>query len=245
MSALLAAELLKLRTTRMVYGLLGALLAIVAVATIVGIATTSKDDLERDPEGLFASPLSGIVFVLLLGVMLLSGEFRHGTITQTLLATPVRWKVLVTKIVAAAILGLVFAVIAELLALALGLPLLALEGVDFTFNDEGVRLVVGNIGAMTIAGPLGVALGSVIRNQVAAIVVVFAWLLVLEPLLGAGLEDNAKYLPGAAIAAIVGADDQDLLSTGEGVAVLLAYVVVLAVVGGRFVFTRDVNSIQA
>ena len=58
-------------------------------------------------------------------------------------------------------------------------------------------------GAMTIAGPLGVALGSVIRNQVAAIVVVFAWLLVLEPLLGAGLEDNAKYLPGAAIAAIL------------------------------------------
>jgi ABC-2 type transport system permease protein len=136
-------------------------------------------------------------------------------------------------------------VIAELLALALGLPLLALEGVAFTFNDEGVRLVVGNIGAMTIAGPLGVALGAVIRNQVAAIVVVFAWLLVLEPLLGAGLEDNAKYLPGAAIAAIVGADDQDLLSTEGGVAVLLAYVVVLAAVGGRFVFTRDVNSIQA
>jgi ABC-2 type transport system permease protein len=245
MSALLAAELLKLRTTRMVYGLLGALLAIVAVATIVGITTTGKDDLERDPEGLFAAPLSGIVFVLILGVMLLCGEFRHGTITQTLLATPVRWKVLVTKIVAAAILGLVFAVIAELLALALGLPLLALEGVDFRFNDEGVRLVAGNIGAMTIAGPLGVALGSVIRNQVAAIVVVFAWLLVLEPLLGAGLGDNARYLPGAVIAAIVGADDGDLLSTGGGVAVLLAYVAVLAAVGGRFVFTRDVNSIQA
>lgn len=245
MSALFAAELLKLRTTRMVYGLLGGLLAIVAVATIVDIATAAKEDLERDPEGLFASPLSGIVFVLLLGVMLLSGEFRHGTITQTLLATPVRWKVLVAKIAAAAILGLLFAVIAELLALALGLPLLALEGVDFTFNDEGVRLVAGTIGAMTIAGPLGVALGAVIRNQVAAIVVVFAWLLVLEPLLGAGLRDNGRYLPGAAIAAIVGADDEDLLSSGGGVAVLLAYVVVLAAVGGRFVFTRDVNSIQA
>jgi ABC-2 type transport system permease protein len=90
-----------------------------------------------------------------------------------------------------------------------------------------------------------VALGSVIRNQVAAIVVVFAWLLVLEPLLGAGLGDNARYLPGAVIAAIVGADDGDLLSTGGGVAVLLAYVAVLAAVGGRFVFTRDVNSIQA
>jgi ABC-2 type transport system permease protein len=244
-SALLAAELLKLRTTRMVYGLLGALLAIVAVATVVGILTSSKDELERDPEGLFASPLSGIVFVLLLGVMLMSGEFRHGTITQTLLATPVRWKVLVAKIVAAALLGLVFAALAELLAVALGAPLFAIEGADFTLNDEGVRLIVGNLGAMTIAGPLGVALGTVIRNQVAAIVVVFAWLLLLEPLLGAGVGDNAKYLPGATIAAVVGADDEDLLSTGGGLAVLLTYVVVLAAVGGRFVFTRDVNSIQA
>jgi ABC-type transport system involved in multi-copper enzyme maturation permease subunit len=244
-SALLSAELLKLRTTRMVYGLLGALLAIVAVATVVGILATDESELERDPEGLFASPLSGIVFVLLLGVMLMSGEFRHGTITQTLLATPVRWKVLVTKIVAAAILGFVFAVIAEMFALVLGWPTLTLKGVDFTFNDDALRLVVGNIGAMTIAGPLGVALGSLIRNQVAAIVVVFAWLLVLEPLLGAGLNDNEKFLPGSAIAAIVGADQAHLLSPAGGVAVLLAYVVVLAAVGGGLVFTRDVNSIQA
>jgi hypothetical protein len=243
--ALLSAELLKLRTTRTVYGLLGGLLAIVAVATIVGVATTSKGELERDPEGLFASPLSGIVFVLLLGVMLLAGEFRHGTITQTLLATPVRWKVLVAKLVAAAILGLAFAVLAELFALALGAPALALKEADFRFNDEAVDLVAGTIGAMTIAGPLGVALGTAIRNQVAAIVVVFGWLLILEPLLAAGLDENAKYLPGAAIAAVVGADDQDLLSTGGGVAVALTYVVVLAVLGGRFVFTRDVNSIQA
>jgi ABC-2 type transport system permease protein len=244
-TALLSAELLKLRTTRMVYGLLGALLAIVAVATIVAVAASSKGELERDPEGLFASPLSGIVFVLILGVMLLAGEFRHGTITQTLLATPVRWKVLVAKLVAAAILGFAFAVLAELLALALGVPAFALKGADFTFNHEAAELVACNIGAMTIAATLGVALGAVIRNQVAAIVVVFGWLLILEPLLGAGLEENAKYLPGAAIAAIVGADGEDLLSTGGGVAVTLAYVGVLAAIGGRFVFTRDVNSIQA
>lgn len=245
MTALLAAELLKLRTTRTVFGILGALLAIVAIATVVSILATDKRELQADTEGLFASPLSGIVFVLLLGVMLMAGEFRHGTITQTLLVTPNRWRVLVAKIVAAALLGLAFAVISELFAFVLGAPLLEAKGVDFTFNDEAEQLVVGTLGAMAIAGPLGVAFGSLVRNQVAAIVIVFAWLLILEPAVGAALDENAKFLPGSAIAAIVGGEDGDLLSWRGGVAVALAYVAVLAAVGGRFVLSRDVNSIQS
>jgi hypothetical protein len=244
-SALFSAELLKLRTTRMVYGLLCGLLAIVALATIVGIATTSKNDLSTDQEGLFASPLTGLVFVLILGVMMMSGEFRQGTITQTLLVTPIRWRVLVAKLVAASALGFAFAVIAELFALVIGVPLLVLKGVDVSFDSDATRLVGGTLGAMMIAGPLGVALGSLIRNQVAAIIVVFAWLLILEPLLGEALKDNSKFLPGSAIAAIVGAHDGDMLSAGGGVALALAYVVVLSAIGERFVFSRDVNSIQS
>ncbi len=244
MSALLSAELLKLRTTRMVYGLLGALLAIVAIATIAAIASSSASDLADDQEGLFAAPISGIVFVLVLGVMLMSGEFRHGTITQTLLVTPRRWKVLLVKLVAGAALGIAFAVISDLFALALGAPLLALKGVDLSFDNDAARLVAGTIGVMTICGMLGVGLGALIRNQVAAIVVVFAWLLIVEQLLMELLKDNAKYTPGEALGAIVGTDHEDLLSTRAGIALALAYVVGLAGVGGRFVFSRDVQSIQ-
>ena len=245
MSALLASELLKLRTTRMVYGLLGALLAIVAIVTVAVIVDSSVEDLEQDQAGLFAAPASGIVFVLLLGVMLVSGEFRHGTITQTLLVTPLRWKVLLAKIVAGGALGLAFGVLSELFALVLGTPLLLLKGVDISFENDAWRLVVGVVAASAIAGMLGVGLGSLIRNQVVAIVVVFAWLLIVEPTLGAILDDNAKLTPGGAIAAVVAdEDDGQLLTQSEGIALLLAYTLGLAAVGGRFVLSRDVHSIQ-
>ena len=93
---LIRAELLKLRTTRMVYSLLGALLLIVAIATVAVIIDQSASELagEEDQSGFFGTAATGIIFVLLLGVMIMSGEFRHGTITQTFLITPNRWKVL-------------------------------------------------------------------------------------------------------------------------------------------------------
>jgi ABC-2 type transport system permease protein len=245
MSALFAAELLKLRTTRMVYGLLGGLLAIVAIVTVAVILDSSVQDLEQDPAGLFAAPASGIVFVLLLGVMLIAGEFRHGTITQTLLVTPDRWKVLVAKLAAGGVLGLAFGVVSELFALVLGVPLLGLKGADISFDSESWKLVVGVVLASTIAGMLGVGLGSLIRNQVAAIVLVFAWLLIVEPTLGAILQENAKFTPGGAIAAVV-ADEEDgeLLTQPAGIALLLGYTAGLAALGGRFVLSRDVHSIQ-
>lgn len=243
MSALLAAEFLKLRTTRMVFGFLCALLAIVAIATVVGIATTSAHDLEVDQEGLFASAVTGIVFVLVLGVMLVAGEFRHGTITQTLLVTPSRWKVLTAKVVTAALLGFAFAVVAELFALALGVPLLVGKGVDVSFDHDATRLVGGTMGAMMIAGVLGVGVGSLIHNQVAAIISVFGWLLIAEPVLNGAVKEEARYAPGQAIAAIVG-DSEDLLSPRAAVALALAYAAALLALGGRFVFSRDVHAIQ-
>jgi ABC-type transport system involved in multi-copper enzyme maturation permease subunit len=243
-TALLSAELLKLRTTRMVYGLLATVLGIVALADTIAILTTSKHDLATDQEGLFAATVSGLPFVLILGVMVVSGEFRHGTITQTLLVTPKRPRVLVVKLATAALLGLLFAAAAELFALALGVPLLLLRGVDISLDHDATRLVVGTIGAMTIAAMLGAALGSVIRNQVAAIIGAFAWLLVAERVLEGTLPKEAKYAPGLALAAIIG-HSEELLSWGAAVAVALGYVAALALVGGIFVFSRDVNSIQS
>lgn len=243
MIALLSAEFLKLRTTRMVFGLLGALLLIVAIATLIGIATTDADDLAADQEGLFASPVLGIVFVLLLGVMLLAGEFRHGTITQTLLVTPSRWKVLAAKIIMAAFLGLSFAIVAELFALVLGVPLLMAKGVEVSFDHDATRLVGGTIGAMAITAVLGVGVGTLIRNQVAAIITAFGWLLLVETVLIGAIQEQAKYAPGQAIAAIVG-DSENLLSARAGVALALAYAAAL-LAAGQFVFSRDVNSIQS
>jgi ABC-2 type transport system permease protein len=250
MIALLMGELLKLRTTRMVYGLLGALLLIVAIATVAVVVDTPAAQLEREEDqgDLFGTAATGVIFLLLLGVMLMSGEFRHGTITQTLLITPNRWKVLAAKLVAGGLLGLAFGALAELFALVLGFPLLQLKGVDFVLGETAGSFVLGTLLATTLCGMLGVALGSVIRNQVAAIIVVFATLLIVESIFTALTESRwpeiPKYFPGHAISAVI-EDADDTLSREGGVAVLLGYVLALAGIGGRFVFQRDVNSIQA
>lgn len=247
---LLAGELLKLRTTRMVWGLLGALLLIVAIGTLAIVFDTPRSELAsaESQADLFATASAGIIFVLLLGVMLLSGEFRHGTITQTLLITPNRWKVLGGKLLAGAILGFAFGAVAELFAFLFGLLLLTLRGVDFAFESEAQGFLVGTLLATTACGPLGVAIGSLIRNQVIAIVTVFAAFLIAEPIVAALLmiewDEPAKYLPFAAITGVIG-DDSDGLSREGSLAVLAAYVAVLSALGGRFVLSRDVNSIQA
>ena len=248
---LFRAELLKLTTTRMLYGFLGALLLIVLIADVATIASEQKANLETEENqaDLFGAAASGIIFVLLLGVMLMAGEFRHGTITQTLLITPSRWKVLATKILAGGVLGLAFGLIAELVSLVISVPLLQLKGVDLAFGDEAWGLVVGTVLATTICGMLGVALGTVIRNQVVAIVVVFATLLIVEQIVTASTESRwpeiPKFFPGHAVAAVVDPGAHELFSREGGLLVLACYVVVLAGFGGRFMLSRDVNSIQA
>jgi ABC-2 type transport system permease protein len=248
---LVRTELLKLGTTRMVYGFLGALLVVVALANIVGVLASPVNELagEEDQSAFFGAAASGIIFVLLLGVMLMAGEFRHGTITQTLLITPKRWKVLGAKIVAGAVLGFAFGVIAELFSFLTAVPLLALRGVDLALGDDAVGLVLGTLLTTTLSAMLGVGLGTVIRNQVVAIVLVFAAFLIAEPIVTGLLESRwpeiPKYFPGHATTAAVDPEGDELLSRSGGVAVLLVYIGVLATLGGRFVLSRDVNSIQA
>jgi hypothetical protein len=247
---LIRAELLKLRTTRMIYGFVGGLLVIIGILAVVTVIDTPAADLarEEDQAGVYGAAATGIIFILLLGVMIMSGEFRHGTITQTLLITPNRWKVLAAKLVATAIAGFVIGVIAEVFTFLLFVPLLEIKGVDVVFEDEARSFVIGSILATTLWGPLGVAVGSLMRNQVAAIIVVFATLLIVEPILSGALDSRwpeiPKYFPVQVITGVIG-DAPEALSRGASVAVVLAYVLVLSALGGRFILQRDVNSIQA
>lgn len=247
---LILAELLKLRTTRMVYALLGALLLIVALFTVLAVFATPRSELAQESEqgGIFGSAATGIIFLLLLGVMLLAGEYRHGTITQTFLITPIRWKIVAAKLAAAAVLGFVYGVVAEIFALFLAVPLLEIRGVDFMFGDEGRNLLVGTVTATTLCAPFGVAIACVIRNQIVAIITVFAGLLVVEPLVSTGLSIRwptiPKFFPLSAIGGVIG-DDPEVFDREWSALILLGYIALLSVLGTRFVLSRDVNSIQA
>ena len=58
-----------------------------------------------------ASAGSTSIFLLILGMVAMSGEYRNQTITSTFLVTPVRWKVIVAKMATFAILAFFIAIL--------------------------------------------------------------------------------------------------------------------------------------
>jgi hypothetical protein len=82
-TALLGGEVLKLRTIRTAWGLLVATIAlsVVAVTGAVVVSAGTSLDLEsaRGVRSILNIAANGAIFVLVLGIMISAGEYRHGT----------------------------------------------------------------------------------------------------------------------------------------------------------------------
>jgi len=264
MSTAIKAELRKLFSTRLWW-----LLALVLVAYLVFIAVVISFsftvDMGGDTAGMpvgeelarvvysLTSPI-GYVFPLIVGSLLFTGEFRHKTITASLLAQPNRSVLMAAKLVAAVVVGLIYGVIGTASTVAGAAPVLAWRGDGAYLGTESVLVLLGmSVLVMTIWAVLGTAIGSVLTNQVAAIIVILAFTQFVEPIariaLGAwdATSEVAKYLPGAAADAVLGSSffaqdtTTDLLSRGPGAIVLLAYVVVFVLLGRFVTLRRDIG----
>ncbi|HKH29974.1 MAG TPA: hypothetical protein VKA45_02865, partial [Gaiellaceae bacterium] len=80
MTALVKSELLKLRTTRLVPGLLVAFLGLIVLYVVAVVSQTDVTDLRLSPEAPFGAAAAAVILVLMLGVTVTAGEYRHGTI---------------------------------------------------------------------------------------------------------------------------------------------------------------------
>ena len=252
MSALVRAELLKLRTVALPVWLLVTTLAIVLLSVLATVLTAGLEGapLQRDdPEMLaraVASASGGNVVVLVLGILLLTQEFRFGTATPSFLVTPRRGWVLTAKLVAVSITGLVFAVVSALLALALSAALISARGDVLRWDSTVVEVLLGVGLVMLLYGPIGVAVGALVRNQIAAVVGALAWTFLVEQLLVALLPEVGRWTPGGATSAVLQLGDLattrgDLLPVWGGALLLVAYAVVLSVVAARLTLRRDLT----
>jgi ABC-type transport system involved in multi-copper enzyme maturation permease subunit len=194
----------------------------------------------------FASAGSASVIVLVLGIIGMTTEFRHMTITSSFLATPRRGRVLAAKMGAYAVVGLAVAVLSWVLAVLLAVVLLPLR--DHAPIEWGavVQILGGALLAFAIYGVLGVAVGALIRNQIAAIVAALVWVLLVESLLVAFLPTWGSWLPGGAAAAVLqagaGVDGTaETLPVWAGALVLLGYALVFAVVAARTTLRLDIT----
>lgn len=250
MSRAFASELLKLRTTRTFYALVAsAVLATLAVA-ILGAALGRWTPADTPPgEDLVGAAFFGLAFALVLGLLAVTTELRHGTIAPTLLAVPSRARLVAAKVAAHLVAGLVLGLVAVLLDLVVVGLVLGMRDIETgTSLGEAARWSAGTAAAAALVAGVGVGVGAVIRNQVGALVGGFAWLFVVEPLL-TGIpvvgDPIARFGLGGLIDALGGfsqTTDVDLLGQVPAALVLAGYVALAAGLGALLLRRRDVTA---
>ncbi len=211
MIRLIRVELLKLRTTRLTYGLLATAVGLTAIFAVIEAARAGTENgigPLSTASGLNAVITAGVwalVLATVMGVTISSGEFRHSTATLTYLATPQRGRVLTAKAIAGAAAGAVFGLAGYVVALGVGLSFVAARGDHLAIGDATlVRYAFGHILGTALLAAVGVGLGALIRSQLAAVIGVFAWTIVIESILGGLFPTVRPYLPYTAASTLSG-----------------------------------------
>lgn len=266
------AEIAKVLTVRMWWVLLLILVGYIAFLALImgGLLGALSDQMvdqglppmpeEAIPPVVYSTASSiGYVFPVLFGALAATAELHHKTLTPTFLANPRRLTVLAAKLVALAAFGLVYGIGAVVGAVGPGAAVLALTGTDTGLGESDTWALLGRILiAMTLWAVIGVGLGTLLRSQVMAIIVVLVFTQFLEPILrfGASVWDwtaqLGRFLPGAASDALVGASVYTLMGGGgtgtvepfewwQGGLVLLGIAVVATVVGYVVTWRKDVT----
>jgi ABC-2 type transport system permease protein len=245
MSTLVATELLKLRTTRTARRLLAVALALTCARLwlvvrglgTVDAATSGSDEATMTVLGAAGT---GTLVVVLAGVLAVTGEYRHQTVTATFLRTPHRPRVLAAKATASALAGMAAAGALLATSAAVGVAAGAVD--PSVLASALVPVVPGFLLGSALYGLLGVGIGALIGNQTVAVVVPLLWFVVLEQLMPSyGLGWLVPWTPGGASAALVGASSSGVLPTWVGGLLLAGYGLALTVAGARRIARADIT----
>ncbi|MGB2710608.1 MAG: ABC transporter permease [Conexibacter sp.] len=246
-----AGELLKLRTTRTFVALVASAVLLTVVLTTLAASLAKYHAGDFPPgEDLVGLAFFGLLFAFVLGLLAVTTEFRHGTITPTLLAIPSRSRLIAAKLAAHLLAGGVLGLLTVVLNLALVEAILSLRDIETgTSLADALRWIAGGTADAALFAGLGVGVGAVVRHQVGALVGGLAWLFVVEPLLTIvpGLDDViAKLGVGGLSDGLDGyamdGSNADLLAQLPAGLVLAAYVALAALAGAALLRRRDVTA---
>ncbi|MBV9423082.1 MAG: ABC transporter permease subunit [Solirubrobacterales bacterium] len=248
MTRLLSSELLKLRTTRTFYALTGAAVALIVIIAVLA-AALGKFKTTGTP-GRDVLSVAGLapLFALVIGVTGVTSEFRHGTITPSLLVEPVRTRLMAAKLAAQLIAGLALGAVCYAACAAIVSVLLSGRGIATGMStSHWIGAVIGGAVASMLYAALGLGVGALLRNQVGAIVVVLAWVFVIENLLGiipGGFGDAIKKYGLSGVGSSLARTASHASRIGQVPAglLLLGYALLLVIAGTIIVRQRDVSS---
>lgn len=195
----LRSEWTKLWTVRATWWtLLAAMVVTISYGALVsGGVAASMDTLPSAqraglPSPLFFSLLGtqlGQLALAVLGVLVISSEYRTGMIRSSLVAVPQRLRFLFAKLLP---FTLVVLVVGEIMAFAsffTGQAFFATQDAAASLGDEGVlRAVIGAGLYLAASGVFGLAIGALVRNVAGSIAIAVGALLVLPGIM--------SFLPG-------------------------------------------------
>lgn len=232
MKALLAAELLKLRTRATILLVLGTLgLAVLTVATSVpGLLEENPGISLQDPDLLailvgngFGAPL---VLMTLLGALAFTQEFRYGTVTATYLGEPRRARILIAKGQSLLIASAVITVVTLAVTVPLSIALIRAQEGELGVTAQFWQTIASGFVVMAAYAVIGVAIGALVTNQIAAIVGVLVYMTAIEQMVIPLYPEAGRWLLFAAASSFMqssGGFGVELLSVTVGGLVLLAY----------------------
>jgi len=270
---LVRSEFLKIRTTNAwwlfalgAFGMLALTFLINAVGAHFSLGESAPQDVDPQVAATYnpvfqaanlytSGQFFGLLFVLLLGIVVITSEFQHQTVTTTFLTTPHRTSVILAKFVAAAIAGFVFWLFTTALNIPATIIFMSAEGFDNYLSDTGVLRAIGlNLIAYLLWGILGVGFGVLIRSQIGATVTAVVLYLVgtiagavfftlfADWLNADWFEDLQFGLPSIASGLMVsGTNIPGQPQYWVGAVVLVAWAVATGVIGTMITRTRDIS----
>jgi ABC-type transport system involved in multi-copper enzyme maturation permease subunit len=261
------AELIKMRSMPGVWVTFGlafplAVLAIIGVLAnaggVPGHTFSFVHTLRQRRVLLGAGYFAILILAPIMGVLCVTGEYRHRTITTTLVLRPVRTEVLTAKVLVTSLWAVFIGLLTLVAVAVVGLPWNAsLGGVTSQVTDQAGAVVPGLLVSAILLGLFGLGFGTLVKNQVAAILLTIGGTLILENLLIALARGifhyDLNWLPNSAGAALAGDiargfgggagghAGQRLLDWWQGGLVMLLWGLVPLTVGYFTTFRRDVT----
>ena len=242
MTGRLRSEALKAATIPATYGLLAAIVAMTALNTALPLSDLHANlaVAQTVHHALGAGRDFAVLFVAL-GAVGAASEFRHGTAIPTFLVTPRRARVMTAKLAIYATLGLLTALGAAVLQLAIVLPWAATNGHTLApWTPTVLDPVLAGAAAGACYAALGVAIGLLVRNQVVALMIAIGWFAVAENALAVLAPGVSRFLPGGVLS---GVDTQGLhlLPLYASLPLLAAWVVAVGTLALRTTLGHDIK----
>jgi ABC-2 type transport system permease protein len=239
---LLRAEAIKLRSVRTTWLMLGIGLLVEALFAGLYVGLVSLGDVGPIREVQTGTGLL-MVMLLVLGVLTITTEFRHGTASTTFLAAPRRYPVLAAKLGAVLATGILTGLAYVAVNGGLALPLFESHEGNLPPVGDLASVYAGVVVSFALLCAFGLGVGAIVRNQVGAIIAAIAFFFILSPLPELLPGNIGDYFPAQAVGSLHGLPDATEEGLGQvaGGLVLAAWSAGLVLIGALLIRHRDLN----